>query len=404
MENIRKSLYFVELNDDAKRQFIDANATFHAWEAARKAALEVRGGMYWKRTDKVDYLIRTSRSNSQKSLGARSPETEAMFERFTVRKATVEQREAALRESMVRHRKMNRALGVGRTPNLVVDILNMLSSANIAEHFTVVGTHALYAYETAAGVLIADSAALQTRDVDLLWDTRNRIQFVTQMKIQDSSMVGLLQKVDPTFAIRQDQRYTATNSKGFEVDIIRREVAEDDPHPVRLSDDEDDFWVAQAKNAGTLVSAPRFSSMIVSTIGVMARMNTISPVVFCKFKRWLAQQPDRDPLKRSRDQRQAELVEALIDEYLPQWAPAAVAGERVEIRCDEGSLGFLESLGIVGMEAYNPERGSVKATVSPQAMSALEAHPADFAVVREIPLKETTAPPRAAVRGLEPQP
>ena len=61
-----------------------------------------------------------------------------------------------------------------------------------------------------------------------------------------------------------------------------------------------------------------FSSVIVSTTGRMARMNTISPVVFCQFKRWLAEQPDRDPLKRSRDRRQADVVDALIDEYLPQ--------------------------------------------------------------------------------------
>lgn len=49
----------------------------------------------------------------------------------------------------------------------------------------------------------------------------------------------------------------------------------------------------------------------------MARMNTISPVVFSRFKRWLSEQPDRDPLKKSRDLRQAEVVDALVDEYLP---------------------------------------------------------------------------------------
>ena len=130
-------------------------------------------------------------------------------------------------------------------------------------------------------------------------------------------MVGLLQKVDPTFAVREDQKYTATNSKGFEVDIIRREVEGNDPHPVRLSDAEDDFWVTQARNAGALLSAPRFSSVIVSTSGYMARMNTISPVVFSQFKRWMSEQPDRDPLKRSRDVRQAEVVDALIGEYFP---------------------------------------------------------------------------------------
>jgi hypothetical protein len=58
--------------------------------------------------------------------------------------------------------------------------------------------------------------------------------------------------------------------------------------------------------------------VIVATSGQMARMNTISPVAFAEFKRRLAKQPERDPLKRSRDLRQAELVEALVAEYLPQ--------------------------------------------------------------------------------------
>jgi hypothetical protein len=49
----------------------------------------------------------------------------------------------------------------------------------------------------------------------------------------------------------------------------------------------------------------------------MARMHTISPAVFAKFKRWLAAQPDREAQKRRRDILQTELVEELIREYLP---------------------------------------------------------------------------------------
>lgn len=317
MENIRKSLDLLEIDDDAKRQYIDAKTAFQAWEEARKASREVRGGMYWKRAGKTDYLIRTSPTNSQKSLGPRSAETETIYDKFFDRKTSAEQREAALRDAVQRHQRLNRALHVGRSPAIVVDILNAISNAGLSDYFTVVGTHALYAFETTAGVRILDSSAMETRDVDLLWDTRKRVQFVSDMKLQGSSMINLLKKVDPTFQIRHDQKYTATNSKGFEVDIIRREAEENDPHPVRLSEAENDFWVTQARNAAVLLSAPRFSSVIVSTAGYMARMDTVSPVVFSRFKRWMAEQPDRDPLKRSRDIRQAEVVDALVDEYLP---------------------------------------------------------------------------------------
>jgi hypothetical protein len=76
--------------------------------------------------------------------------------------------------------------------------------------------------------------------------------------------------------------------------------------------------VVQAPRAEQLVSAPRFSSVVVGTSGHMARMNTVHPLAFVAFKRWLAARPDRDPLKRSRDLLQAETVERLVDEYLPQ--------------------------------------------------------------------------------------
>ncbi|MFZ2854077.1 MAG: GSU2403 family nucleotidyltransferase fold protein [Rhodocyclaceae bacterium] len=305
------------LDDDAKRQYIDARTVFQAWEDARKVAKEVTGGMYWKHAGETDYLIRTSTKNSQKSLGPRSAETEAIYTRFFTRKTTAEDREKSLREMLKRHQRLNRALHVGRVPAIVVDILDVISAAGLSDYFTVVGTHALYAFEAAVGVRIMDSSAMETRDVDLLWDSRKRVQFVSNMKQQGGGMIGLLQKVDASFQIRHDQQYTATNSKGFEVDIIRREVEGNDPHPVRLSDAEDDFWVTQARNAGSLLSAPRFSSVIVSSAGYMARMNTISPLAFARFKRWMAEQADRDPLKRSRDLRQAEVVDALVDEYLP---------------------------------------------------------------------------------------
>lgn len=296
---------------------MDALSTFTEWERSVKESAEVRGGMYWKHQGKTDYLIRTSPSNSQRSLGPRSLETETIYGKFTERKASAEKRVKNLVVQLGMHKRMNRALFVGRAPQMLVDILAMIDRAGIVEHFTVVGTHALYAYEAAAGVRIESGDVLATKDIDLLWDTRKRIQFSITMEAAGYSMLGLLRKVDSTFRLRRDQLYTAVNDKGFEVDIIRRESAEGDPHPLRITDAEDDFWVTQAESAAELLNAPRFSAMIVSPSGDMARMITISPIAFARFKRWLAAQPTRDPMKRSRDTLQADVVEQIVAEYLP---------------------------------------------------------------------------------------
>lgn len=320
MENTRKNSLLIPLADDAQRQYVDARSSYTAWEDARKEAQAVRGGMYWKKQGVGEYLIRTGTRNTQKSLGPRSADTEAIYTRFVERKSVAEQRLAELNETMTRQQRMNRALYVGRAPNLLVDILEALDKAGLSDYFTVVGTHALYAYEAAAGVLIAPPEALATRDVDLLWDTRKRLRFVADMRRLDASMLGLLQQVDASFRLRSDQHYTAVNSKGFEVDILRREAIEDDPHPLRLTEDEEDFWVVQARKADALLNAVPFSALVVSANGRMARMHTVPPNIFVGFKRWLAEQPDRDPLKTSRDKLQAEIVAGLIEEYLPQFS------------------------------------------------------------------------------------
>ncbi len=308
---------------DAMRQYIDAVATFEAYEEALAEAAKVRGGMYWHKgpasAPDEAYLVRTSASGSEKSLGPRSPETEAMYASFRQRKELAEQRRDGLKAGLVKHKRMNRALRVGRVAPLIVEILNRLAATNLGEHFRVVGTHALYAYESAAGVTFED-AAVATRDIDLLWDVRKRVAFATALSKVDSSMLGVLKKVDPTFRIRNSQKYTAVNKDGFEVDIIPREQASDDPHPVRLSDDEDDFWVAQAPRAQELLDSPQFSAVIVATNGDMARMNTLEPMAFVQFKQWMSTLPQRDPLKRRRDAVQAKAVEAVVREYLPQWA------------------------------------------------------------------------------------
>ena len=312
----------LERQADATRQYIDSVATYEAYEEALAEASKVRGGMYWHKgpaaAPENAYLVRTSASGSEKSLGPRSPETEAIYASFRRRKELAEARCDGLKAALLKHKRMNRALRVGRVAPIIVEILNRLAATNLGPHFRVVGTHALYAYESAAGITFEDEA-VATRDIDLLWDVRKRVAFATALSKVDSSMLGVLQKVDPTFRIRNSQKYTAVNKDGFEVDIIRREQMSDDPHPIRLSDDEEDFWVAQAPHAQELLDSPQFSAVVVATNGDMARMTTLEPMAFVRFKRWMSTLPQRDPLKRRRDALQAEAVEEVVQEYLPQW-------------------------------------------------------------------------------------
>jgi hypothetical protein len=60
----------------------------------------------------------------------------------------------------------------------------------------------------------------------------------------------------------------------------------------------------------------KFSAMVVSASGHMARMNIVAPTSFASFKLSMAEQKSRDPLKQSRDLMQAKIVEELATNYL----------------------------------------------------------------------------------------
>lgn len=294
---------FLPLSDAAARQAIDAAGVHQEWLRTTQAARKFSGGMYFKREGGHEYLVRTAPDNRQKRLGKRSPETEAVYQAFTHGKQQIEARKKSLDEALREAERLNKALKVGRVPNVVVNVLQALETAGLAAHFTVVGTHALYAYEAAAAVRI-QAGALATQDVDLLWDARKRVQFMSTMAQLDTSMLKILQRADASFRRMGAQLESVVNDKGFMVDFLRREAV----------GDEDDIWPVQAQRAQAFLETPHFEQVIVSVTGRMALMRTIAPTVFVDFKRWLATLHSRPAGKRRRDTLQADIVAHLLSE------------------------------------------------------------------------------------------
>lgn len=71
---------------DTLRQYIDAASTFEAYEEVLTEVAKVRGNMYRHKgpasAPDEAYLVRTSASGSEKSLGSRSLDTEAIYASF----------------------------------------------------------------------------------------------------------------------------------------------------------------------------------------------------------------------------------------------------------------------------------------------------------------------------------
>jgi hypothetical protein len=312
----------IELQPGQVRQYINAETVYHELARTMSESRDVRGSMFWREQSGGEYLIKESVVGSQKSLGVRSDATQQIFEKFKERKAQVSDRLAKLISASNDQQRLNKAMRVGRVPSVVVKTLAAIARAGLQDHFVTIGTHALYAYESAAGVRFMPDM-LATSDIDLLFDSRKRIAFAAQMqrgagKDGMKSFIGILQKADPSFRVMQDQKQTAVNDAGFEVDVIRRIARGDDPHPFRMSDDEEDMWAVQVAGADKMLSTPRFSQMVVSETGHMAMMNTLDPLTFIAIKRMIAALPSRDPRRRNKDALQADVVEELVRTRMPQ--------------------------------------------------------------------------------------
>lgn len=307
---------FIALSESQLRELVNARALWRSYLEAEREARQVKGSMVWKQTAGREYLVRKSAAGAQKSLGPRAPETERIHTDFQQRKLRAEQRLKTLRLRLEEQRKLNRVYRIGRTPKVVVRVIAALEAAGLADKFIVIGTHAMYAYETAAGVIV-EAAALATRDLDLLFDMRKRAAFLTTLsRGEDASLIDVLRRADPTFQVLPTQLQTAVNDEGFEIDVIRRQARDDDPHPLRMSDAEDDFWAAQISQGEQISGSRLFEHVVVATTGEMANMRTIHPLDFIRLKRDLAAHPRRDPLKAPKDRLQAEVVQQLWDETL----------------------------------------------------------------------------------------
>jgi hypothetical protein len=178
----------------------------------------------------------------------------------------------------------------------------------------VVGTHALFAYEAASGVVF-DSGLMATGDIDLLWDARRRLSLAL-VDARAEGVLGLLKKVDRSFAAQRNS-YRAVNDEGYYVDLLRPlEKDEARSAIAKIGEADDDLEAAALAGLHWLINAPKYEQTVVGADGRPLWMSCIDPRAFALHKYWISQRDDRDPLKRRRDIAQAKAVAAVATEYL----------------------------------------------------------------------------------------
>lgn len=277
-------------------------------EAERQA---FHGGLHWKTVAGHDYLVRTiDRTGGNRSLGPRSPGTEQAFREFYETKRDLDARIKSIEEQVARQARFCVAAGVNRVPRLAADIVRSLDMRGLlGSHLIILGSHAMYAYEMAAGVQLK-AGLLQTEDLDTLL---NKSEIELAGSIRSGGLLGILQSVDETFKPQRKRSFRAVNAKGFMVDLIRARI---DVHGglSRIGTGVD-LIADQLRGLEWLTALPPMTQIVIADNGFPVRFIVPEPRLFALHKLWVSLQPTRDPIKRKRDLRQAEAIAELSLEY-----------------------------------------------------------------------------------------
>ncbi len=301
---------FKQIDNNQIRFLTDIRQTYQTFLDAKEELTRFKGSMKWKITDSGTYLIRVLDSRgTEKSLGKKDTEKETVFENFNSGKAAAQARLEILKTSLARMSAMAKAADLGRLPAIVGKILRKLEDEKLlGEHIIVVGTHALYAYEAAAGVQF-DSEMLATADVDLLIDSRKQLKLmITDPAIAESGILGVLCKADKSFKKLRAQTYTAANNQGFMVDLIKPALNPPWKKDALQNLTKNDLRPVEVPNLDWLLSSQRFNSIVIDTAGIPAKMVCPDPRAFAVHKKWISTQAGREAEKRSRDSFQAQAV------------------------------------------------------------------------------------------------
>jgi len=315
-----KRIQFVHLDDEQRLNFINSSQLYEAWNAAWETLSEYRHGMRWVESKGKRYLVRLMDSKGYgRSLGPENEKTLEIFKNFNEGKERAKNRYKSLSERLARQARINSALKMARIQKPVARILSVLNQTKLDKDFIIIGTHALFAYEAMAGVYI-ESKILATQDLDFCFDSRRPLRLAIKKfdKKDLNGLLGLLKKVDKSYEpMSAHGGFRAVNESGFIVDIIIPERSIKENAPITFG--YGDLVASEVPNLHWLVNAPKCREIVIAHNGMPLLIQVPDPRAFALHKAWLSQNPERNPVKRTRDRNQAEAVVSLIGRYLPQY-------------------------------------------------------------------------------------
>jgi hypothetical protein len=298
---------FEPFSDEQARTLINLAQRYSSWRETDRLLASLPYDLRRKEVQGKQYLYEISdRSGNGKSLGPMTEANEARLSEYKDMKSDTKARREASAALLQETCQMGRAL---RLPLLASQAGQILREADrrglLQSRLLVVGTNAMLAYAIEAGGFIRD-APDETDDFDLAWTA-------TAHEPNSQPVWDMLKAVDSTYTINTERNFQARNARAYEVDLLvapSRAASlspKDQPRPVPLPEQE---WLLE----GTPVD-----HIVICRDNAPARIVAPDPRWFALHKLWMADQPKRNPLKRSKDAKQGKALLDTIWAIMPQY-------------------------------------------------------------------------------------
>ena len=300
MAQLNVPLRSAEISQESLRILANTEQFYEQWVTLRRLRLELPKKIFWKQVAGRDYLyVQMVGEREPKSNGPRTPDTERRHTSDNAAIDDVEDKLKGVEASLAECLALHKALRLPRLLALPGEILREFDLRGwLGVSLLVVGTNAFAAYEIEAGQRFA-AGLDETEDFDLTWLGRPDVMLKGGVR---QPLLAALRSVDASFALNPRKPYQALNRKGYEVELLAAPSvmpslhALGDFNPVPRLEQE---WLLQGRPVRHVIS---------DYAGAPVPLVVPDPRWMGLHKLWLSNKPERDPLKKSKDAKQGDLL------------------------------------------------------------------------------------------------
>ena len=308
---------FIEYSNAQRKQSIDTEHLYEIYlQKLQSHEKNYKYTMFFKQTGGKEYLVKEKSSTKKSSyLGERSSQTEAIIQSFKEEKENSLKALSDIKKKIHIASKKNKFEKITRVPNALVDIFQTINALDLNTKLIVIGTNALYAYESKCCIFI-EQDLLSSIDIDILNKRDKKLSFIFNEIMPDGTLTKLLSSIDKTFIPQVGVPYRFINKENVIVELLNPSISPFKNHHIK-NDAFADIISLEMEGMQWLENARLFSSIIIGEDGRCAIMTTIHPLEFAIYKNWLSSKTDRDARKRMRDKTQSKLVTDLMLSHMP---------------------------------------------------------------------------------------